>query len=71
MKIKYSAGDKAFRIVCFIVMGIFAISYITILLYMVLYVDLFSLAAFSVLLPLRRSWFPSWQLYSFWAALLS
>ena len=35
MKIKYSAGDKAFRIVCFIVMGIFAISYITILLYMV------------------------------------
>ena len=35
MKIKYSAGDKVFRIVCFIVMGVFAFSYIMILLYMV------------------------------------
>ena len=35
MKIKYSAGDKVFRIVFFIVMGVFALSYIMILLYMV------------------------------------
>ncbi len=35
MKIKYSAGDRIFRTVCFVVMAIFALSYITILLYMV------------------------------------
>ena len=35
MKIKYSAGDKAFRIICFIIMGVFALSYIMILIYMI------------------------------------
>lgn len=35
MKIKYSAGDKVFRIICFIIMGVFALSYIMILIYMI------------------------------------
>ena len=35
MKIKYSAGDKAFRIRCVIIMGVFALSYIMILIYMI------------------------------------
>ncbi|MBS1456666.1 MAG: carbohydrate ABC transporter permease [Clostridia bacterium] len=35
MKIKYSAGDKVFRIICFIIMGVFALSYIMILINMI------------------------------------
>ena len=35
MKIKYSAGDKVFRIICFTIMGVFALSYIMILIYMI------------------------------------
>ena len=35
MKIKYSAGVKVFRIICFIIMGVFALSYIMILIYMI------------------------------------
>ena len=35
MKIKYSAGDKGFRIICFIIMGVFALSYIMILINMI------------------------------------
>ena len=35
MKMKYSAGDKVFRIICFIIMGVFALSYIMILINMI------------------------------------